>query len=155
MSISVLILFVLIGLILIILDLFFIPGGVVAFFGLALVIYADYQSFQDYGTSTGLLFSGISGLASILLIAQFFRPSFWNRFGPKGEINGRVNTSDLEKVVVGDRGIAVGSIRPSGNARFGNELIEVHAKHEMIAPHSEIEIIAIESNKIIVKQIEP
>ncbi len=154
MSISILILFILIGLILIILDLFFIPGGVVAFIGLALVIYADYQSFQDYGTTTGLLFSGISGLASILLIAQFFRPSFWNRFGPKGEIDGRVNTSDLEKVSVGDRGIAVGSIRPSGNARFGNELIEVHAKHEMISAHSEIEIIAIESNRIIVKQIE-
>jgi len=154
MSISVLILFIIIGLILIILDLFFIPGGVVAFIGLALVIYADYRSFKEYGTTTGLLFSGVSGIASILLIAQFFRPSFWNRFGPKGEINSRVNTSDLEKVTLGDHGIAVGAIRPSGYARFGNELIEVHAKHEMISPHSEIEIIAIESNKIIVKQIE-
>lgn len=154
MSLSLLILFIVVGLILILLDLFFIPGGVVAFFGLGLIIYADYQSFQDYGTTTGMLFSSISGIASAVLIWQFFRPSFWNRFGPKSEITGKMNTEDMEKVKPGDRGIAIGAIRPSGHARFGNDIIEVHAKNEIIAAHSEIEIIAIESNRIIVKQIE-
>lgn len=154
MSLSLLILLIVIGLILILLDLFFIPGGIVAFFGLGLIIFADYQSFHDYGSTTGMIFSSLSGIASALLIWQFFRPSFWNRFGPKGEITGKMNTEDLEKVSLGDRGIAIGTIRPSGHARFGNDVVEVHAKNEIIAAHSEIEIIAIESNRIIVKQIE-
>lgn len=154
MSLSILILFILLGLILILLDLFFIPGGVVAFFGLGLIIFADYQSFQDYGTTVGMLFTSISGIASGLLIWQFFRPSFWNRFGPKGEITGKMNTEDLEKVKLGDTGMTVGMIRPSGHARFGNDIVEVHAKNEMIEEHKKIEVIAIESNRIIVKQIE-
>ncbi|MDX5320918.1 MAG: NfeD family protein [Bacteroidota bacterium] len=143
------------GIVLILLDLFFIPGGIVAFFGLALVVYADYRAFQDLGNSAGWAFTLSTGIVSILLLIQFFRASFWNKFGPKDEIDGRVNTEDLEKVQIGDHGIAIGVIRPSGNARFGDHVVEVHAKHQFIAEHSRVEIVRIEENKIIVKPIDP
>ncbi len=155
MSLSVLILMVIVGLALILLDLFFIPGGVVAFIGLALVFYADYRSFQDLGDTAGWWFVILSGLASALLVWQFFRPSFWNRFGPEGEMTGKVNTEDLGFVKVGDRGKAAGTIRPSGMARINGELVEVHARSEMIAAGQDLEVTKIESNRIIVKSIQP
>lgn len=142
-----------VGLILILLDLFFIPGGIVAFIGLALIVYADYLSFETFGNTTGYIFTIVSLIASGFLIAQFFRPAFWNRFGPETEIDSKVNTSDLTHVKIGDKGRSIGSIRPSGTARFGNEMIEVHSRHAFIDANCEVEIIAIEENKIIVKPI--
>lgn len=142
-----------VGLILILLDLFFIPGGIVAFIGLGLIIYADYLSFELFGSTTGYIFTIVSVIASGILIAQFFRPSFWNRYGPETEIDSKVNTEDLSKVQIGDKGKSVGSIRPSGTARFGNELVEVHARHSFIESETEVEIVAIEENRIFVKPI--
>jgi membrane-bound ClpP family serine protease len=112
------------------------------------------MSFERFGNTTGYTFVTLSGLASAFLIAQFFRPSFWNRFGPKTEITGRMNTEDLTKVKIGDRGISIGAIRPSGSARFGNEIVEVHSKHTFIPENSAIEVIALEENRIIIKPID-
>ncbi|MBI1222542.1 MAG: hypothetical protein GC180_08065 [Bacteroidetes bacterium] len=154
MSLSVLILVSLMGIVLILLDLFFIPGGVVAFIGLALVVFADYQAFEEHGNSMGWIFTIASGILSVLLLAQFFRASFWNRFGPKEEISGKVNTEDIESVHIGDRGLTIGAIRPSGSVRFGDFIVEAHAKHAVIAAHTEVEIVSIDDNKIIIKPIE-
>ena|SRR5690606_7699372 len=154
MSLTVLILLVLAGLLLIVLDLFFIPGGVVAFLGLALIVYADYRSFIDLGEKEGYWFVVLSAILSALLIWQFFRPDFWLRFGPKGEISGKVNTEDLQRVKTGDQGITVGVIRPSGMARFNGELIEVYSRNEIIRENTRIEITAIENNRIYIKPLE-
>lgn len=154
MSLSVLILVSLMGIVLILLDLFFIPGGIVAFLGLGLVVFADYRAFEDFGTAAGWWFTLVSGIVSILLLAQFFRASFWNRFGPADEITGKVNTEDLERVKIGDRGITIGVVRPSGSVRFGDFIIEAHAKHQMIPAHTKVEIISIDDNKIFIKPFE-
>lgn len=154
MSLTVLILMVVVGLALILLDLFFIPGGIVAFLGLGLIVYADYRSFQDLGNTTGYWFVAISGICSGVLVWQFFRPSFWNRFGPESEMTGRMNDEDLGKVKIGDKGVAVGVIRPSGMARFNGELVEVHTRNAIISEHTPVEVFHIEDNRIYVRIIE-
>ncbi len=153
MSLTILILLALAGLFLILLDILVIPGGVVGFLGLALLIFADYQAFESLGSTGGYIFLGISIVALVVVIIQIFRPSFWKRVSQISDIEGKVNTEDLTRVKLGDQGKALTRLNPSGNGRFGDHVVEVTARNSFIDSGSEIEIVKIESNHIYVKTL--
>lgn len=153
MSLTVLLLLLFAGVLLIVMDILFIPGGIVAFFGLGLMIYADYGAYQSLGSTGGHIFSAVSALAFIAILIQVFRPSFWKRVTEVAEVAGKVNTDDLKNIAVGDKGKALTSLRPSGNARFGDRVIEVFARHQFINAGDELEITVIEENRIYVQPL--
>lgn len=153
MSLTVLILLLIAGIILIALDILFIPGGIVAFFGLGLMIFADYGAYQSLGSTGGHLFTLASVIAFAVILVQIFRPSFWRRVSEPAEVLGKVNTDDLLHCQVGDEGTSLTRLRPSGNARFGNHVVEVFSRHQFIEANEAIKVTAIDENRIYVQPL--
>lgn len=153
MTLIILILVAITGLLLIALDLFFIPGGVVAFVGLLFLIYADYEAYQSLGTAYGHAFTLVTFLVSGFFIYLMFKPSFWKRVSQVDVIEAKVNIDDLVNVKIGDIGIVKSRLRPSGMVLFGDYEAEATAPNQMIEPGTQVQVIETTSNQIIVKPL--
>jgi membrane-bound serine protease (ClpP class) len=56
---------------------------------------------------------------------------------------------------VGDVGRVSSTLRPSGKARFGDQLVDVVTRGEFVDPGGEVEVIERAGNRVVVRPIEP
>jgi membrane-bound ClpP family serine protease len=68
-------------------------------------------------------------------------------------IDGRVITVEGEKIKVGDEGVTIGRLAPSGNAKFNGITVESRSRGIFIDPKTKVKIIKIEGNTVIVEPI--
>ncbi len=142
-----------IGLLLIFLEIFFIPGttlfGILG--GIALLI-GVIMVYSYYGTKWGNIAVTSSFIAVLIAIVAGFKVIQSNKLAMPAVITGRVNELEKDIYKVGDKGMAATEFRPNGKGTFNGNRIEVFSSGEYIQRDSEIEIIKITNDKIFVKQ---
>ena len=160
-----------VGVILLILEIFIIPGfGVAGISGIILIVLSLILSMQDFIIPTvdwewGIFFKnvlnvGVSFVISIfimMIIAQALpKASFFQRLA----LNAAQNTSEGFTVqdeaeinkFIGKKGISVTTLRPSGKAEINGEVVEVVSDGEFVEKGTNIEVIDVTSNKIIIRK---
>ena len=146
--------FILLGLVLIIVEIIFVPGttvvGIMGFLSMAYGIFLSYASFGNT-VGTGTLIGTL--IVSVVLLYWSFRNKSWERFSLKSTVSAKVNEDFPFKPEVGDKGISVSALRPIGKAAFGEHEIEVSSHGGFIDENSKIEVLRIEGSKIIVTPI--
>ncbi len=55
--------------------------------------------------------------------------------------------------LLGAIGIAVTTLRPAGKAQIGDDFLDVMAEGDYVQPGSRVQVIEIEGNRIVVKEI--
>lgn len=147
---------ILIGLLLLAIELLIIPGfGLIGVLGLLSVIGAIVLSFTEFGHVTGLIVLGSVIVVISLSMWMILRSKTWKRISLKESIVSRVDSAPIDKgLEPGIKGITLSRLAPSGKARFGLIDTEVWSQMGIIDSSSEIEIVNIDENKIIVKQTE-
>ena len=152
MTILILSSLLLIGLILLLAEVILIPGTtVVGIFGLIVSIAGVFYAFVSYDQVTASWITAVAVTFNFAAIVYGFRSGVWNKFSLKstmigGAFDGR--TIGLEEGMVGK---AVSDIKPFGKAMFGEIIYEVKSEQGFIPVESEVQIIKIENNKILVK----
>lgn len=151
--VSVAILIVL-GLILIIVELIFVPGTtIVGILGFLFSGVGIYLSFTYYGPVIGFAVLGASAVVAGIAIYVSFKGEIWKKFSLNTALNSRVNEEYKYNLLVGDTGKAVSSLRPIGKAEFNEVIFEVRSNGRYIGSGEPIKIIKIESNRIFVEPI--
>jgi membrane-bound ClpP family serine protease len=155
MTLGIVIAIILIGLLLIFLEIFLIPGttlfGVVG--GIALLI-GVVMVYSYYGSKWGNITLLASSLSVAISVVLGFKVIQSNKLAMKAEIDGRVNElENAEELQIGARGITVTELRPIGKAVFAHKKLEVSSTGDYIHRETEVEIIQISGNKIIVQPI--
>ncbi len=143
-----------IGLLLIIVELVFIPGTtVVGLLGLIFSIVGVAIGYNHFGNQAG--FYLVLGTASVTLVALFysFRSGSWSRFSLKSSIDGKVNEDLLNLVHIGDVGITRSSLRPMGTAEFNNRNFEVKSNGDYLDSGQRVRIVHVQQHQIIVELI--
>lgn len=153
MSLTLILLLIALGLILILLEIFVIPGTSV--FGIAggvLIVFSIWQAYSIYGSNRGdiIVIATIAIIAATIFIA--FKTNTWRRMMLNTNVTGRVNEIEADKLHAGDIGKSISRISPAGTALFDNELYEVHTTGDFIDQEKELIITKLEDNKIFVKQ---
>lgn len=149
---TILITLVIIGLLFLLLEILVIPGTTIAgIIGSAMIIIAIWQSYEQYGSETGILFLGSSLLLSVIVLYFALRGKTWNKMMLKTKITGKVDHFENYRPEAGDQGITISRLSPMGKARFKDDYFEVSSYSGYIDPNTDIIIKSIESNKIIVK----
>ena len=146
--------FIVFGLILIIIEVIFVPGT--TFVGIAGFIFAGYGiylSFDYYGNSVGFTTLGVSFILGMGIMVYTFKYRAWERFASKGTMKGTVNDEKEIELHVGDEGITVSSLKPIGKAAFNDEEMEVRSLGEFIEEKQPIKVIEIDNQKIVVSKI--
>lgn len=145
------ILLVVIGIILVITEIIFIPGTtLVGILGLLFMIAGIVTSYTLFGVEIGNYVFAITVLLGALATWYSLKSGLWKKLALKNTIDSKVNEDLIDKIKIGDIGITKSVLRPSGNVAFENGIFEVHSLMEMIQTNTQVKVIKIESNKIIV-----
>ncbi|MBD1399005.1 hypothetical protein H9Q13_17685 [Pontibacter sp. JH31] len=143
-----------IGLVLIVVELIFVPGvTIVGILGFILVAVGIWIGYAALGTTTGHIILAASVLIGGLALFYSFRSEAWSRFALKGAIKSRVNEENPHLLEVGEEGRTVSALRPQGTAVFKERHHEVQTTGAFLSPNTPVRIIKIVANKITVEAI--
>ena len=145
-----------IGLVLIYAELIFVPGTtILGVLGLGLVGVAVYFAYDNHGAVSGsvLLASSLGLMIGALIYS--FRSKSWEKLTLKNKSDGKVNEDYTDGLFVGMSGLSVSDLKPIGKAEFDNKAYEVTSHGHLIESESEVKIIKLTGNKIIVEQVNP
>lgn len=145
---------ILLGIFLLVAEVIFIPGTTfVGIAGFICVLLGIYLGYNHFGTTTGSLILAGAILASVFALYYSFKTRSWERFSLKGEHTARFNDDYKLELKVGDKGVTISSLKPTGKAIFQDKELEVRSEGGFISENRKIEIIKIDQNKIIVTSI--
>lgn len=165
----------LLGLVLLGLEVFVIPGfGIAGIAGFFFILVALVLSLQDFVlpqpsmpwqgklfTKNIILVLGSYGVAMMLGLAifRYVLPRFSK--GPQGPYlfsdlqESHADSGETQKVKKGDEGLALSYLRPSGKMKIGDEIVDVITEAEFIESGSAIVVRRIDGNRIIVSRKDP
>jgi membrane-bound ClpP family serine protease len=151
MAWSVIIPVIVFGLLLVLLEIFILPGLVAGIVGGLLVVFGVYQSYLAYGVMAGsiVLFATIA--VFIILMVLFFKSGTWRKVALSDVVEGKMNTID-KTLKAGVTGKTISRLAPMGKALINNDYCEVTTNGEFVDENEEIIIVKIEGNKIIVRK---
>ncbi len=146
------VLLVLVGLVLLLLEVLVIPGTTVAgIIGFLLLGGGIWMAFDSFGTNGGLIAIAATLVALGPVFFLAFRSRTWNKLMLKENIESKVDSFEGFVPSVGDKGIALSRLAPMGKVIINDREYEARAQNSYIDEKSTVEVINVESNKIIVK----
>ncbi|MEN8116031.1 MAG: NfeD family protein [Bacteroidota bacterium] len=152
MTIFAIILLILLGLLLLLIEFAVIPGVTIAGIGGFLLLGASvYIAFSEYGIGIGFITLAVVLVLAPAMIYYFFKSRAGKKMILDNKIGGKVDLVDSEKITVGDVGKAIGRLAPMGKAKVNGEVVEAQSTGAFIDHNTEIKVIKIVSNKIIVE----
>lgn len=163
------------GIILIGVEVFVLPGfGIAGFAGMVLIVVGIILAMQDFvvpdpslpwqkeifiENGIRVLGSYIAAMIAGLVFIRYVMPRIpSSREGPylaSSLKNARAETSETKKVSIGDTGMALTYLRPSGKAEINNEMFDVITENQFLERDTPIKVIDIRGNRIVVDRKEP
>jgi len=166
-----------VGLALLALEIFVIPGfGFAGLAGIALLLISlvlmslgfnpvapdlkpwDYTHLLNTSMATFLTFAGgvlVLVIAMSILSHMIPRTNIGGGLIQRGELKPELGfvsvAADIEQFR-GAKGVALSMLRPAGRARFGEKRFDVVTRGEFLPPGTEIEVVEVSGNRVVVKQ---
>ncbi|MBW7935642.1 MAG: hypothetical protein LC101_06920 [Flavobacteriales bacterium] len=152
MTYTTVLLLILIGLLIVLAEIFLVPGStIIGVIGVILILLGIVGAFYSLGQETGFMVFGVTLLLIGILGYLGFKAKTWQRFAVKSAIDGKA-TVDAAKFHVGQEAITLTRCNPIGKARFTDGSIEeVYSSGDMIAENTPVSILRILDQKIIIK----
>lgn len=146
----------LIGIALLVIEIF-LPGfGVPGICGLILEGIAIYFTATRHGASAALILTAVVLVITALTIFLAFRSATKGRLSKTALILNETEqaiTSSLPELNPGDEGIAVTPLRPSGTVVFGEHRMDAMTEGDFIQKDQKVRILRIEGTRIIVRSV--
>jgi membrane-bound ClpP family serine protease len=154
MTLFAIVLLILLGLVLLLIEFAVIPGVTIAGIGGFLLLAASvYIAFTEMGTVAGFITLAVVLIASPILIYYFFKSKSGKKMIFDSEIDGKLENFLPGKFKVGDVGKTIGRLAPMGKIRVNGEVVEAQSTGAFIDHQTDIRILKIQLNKIIVEPI--
>ncbi|RAI88340.1 NfeD family protein [Algoriphagus yeomjeoni] len=152
MTIVVLSSLLLIGLILLLAEVLFVPGTtVVGIFGLAVSLAGVAYAFLSFEPVIAWWITAVAVILNLAAIVYGFSSGVWNRFSLKTAITGGAFDGRTDRLQIGMPGKTTSDLKPIGKASFEDVVYEVKSENGFIPVETEVTIIKIENNIILVK----
>ena len=154
MTLLAIILLILLGLLLLLIEFAVIPGITIAGIGgFLMLIGSVYIAFKEYGNFAGSITLIVVLIAAPAIIYYFFKSKQGKKMILESSIDGKVETINEEKLKVGDIGKSIGRLAPTGKVKVNGEVVEAQSTGSFIDHQTEIKIVKILTNKIIVEPL--
>ena len=147
--------FIIIGLIFLALEILVIPGvGIAGIIGFILIIVGIWQTYAGHGMLAGHLVLAGTFILTVTTLVLSLRSKTWRKLALSTSIDSKVNLIDEENLKAGDTGKTVSRLAPMGKALINGEYYEVSTNGDFIDQQTEVVVVKIDHNKIIVKRKE-
>lgn len=142
----------LIGLILVIAEILFVPGttivGIIGVFVTAVGIYYAFMTFDRQVAGLVLVATLVLNFGALF---YGFRTGAWKKFALKSTIKSRAFDDRLKGLEIGMKGITISDVKPIGKAEIGEGIYEVKSESGFISVGTSVFITKLENNTIIIK----
>ena len=144
----------LLGILLLLLEILFVPGTtIVGVGGIILLAIGIYLAYDFIGTTAGHLSLASSVAVIFLALIVLLKGQTWKRMALETNVEGK-GVEQLEKLVfVGDRGKTISRLNPVGKALFGEKIFEVSTTGEFVDEDVNIEVVKLDQNRSKVKTV--
>ena len=147
---------IVLGLVLIVVEVYVVPGfNVVGLFGFLSIIFGIGYTFTTHGLTGGIVATiGTLGVGAALFYV-LWRSGAWNRFvlttslGPDRTLT--ESSEQTRSRYLGRSGVAVTPLRPAGVALIDGERLEVATEGEFIAAGSRVRVVAMDRRRFFVR----
>ena len=140
---------IVVGLLLVALEIVALPGGIAGILGFIIAAVGVWQTYAHYGLTAGNIALISSIIILIGLLVYFLKARTWRKFSLNDEIDSKVNSN--VNIQVGDKGITLSRLAPTGNAMFGTQMVEVHSQKEFIEVQQPVEVVSVSDNHFVVR----
>lgn len=154
MELFVIVLLIALGTILLVAEIALIPGfGVSGIAGIAAMIGSAVYAFMQMGEIAGWITIAIVILVSIALILWAIYGKSLDNVALKENISSTVADADASCINVGDKGVSVTRLALIGEAKFGDNIVEVTSAGGFIDEKCEIVVTRINAGVIYVENV--
>jgi membrane-bound serine protease (ClpP class) len=165
--------FFVVGLFLLIIELFFIPGVfIVGLLGIMLMLWSILMGLVDMDPTLPVwqipsptqfkyplqvIMTAVSGSAALMFILSAFLPKtqFYHRLiseTTSGD-QGIQLKEQSEKELIGSTGVALSALRPGGKARFGDTILDVVTDGNMLPSGAKVRVVGFSTSDAIVEEV--
>lgn len=150
-----LILLLLAGIILIVIEIIFVPGTtILGIIGVALVVFGIIIGYSKFGTQAGTIILIGSVLVGGTVTFLSFRSGVWKRFALKSTMSSKFNEDIKIEHLLGAEGITISACRPYGKAEIYDSTYEVKTLGLYLTAGAKVKVTKVDKNqKIYVEQI--
>ena len=154
MELLIVIVLCLVGVLLILAEIFLIPGiTFAAVAGIAATVWGIYYAFSRMGLVAGFiaLFAVlfVIGISCIYLV----KSKAMDRIALKTDIDSTITTGETLNVAVGDEGIALSRLNPIGKVQVKNTIMEGKSVDDYIDERTPIVVTCVSPSQLIVKKL--
>ena len=156
MSISIIIFLILLGLLLFLLEFLVVPGITVAGIGGAIsIISGIVLGFYYHGPQTGLIILFSTLIVMIVTVVIMLKAGTWKKLMLTKSIDSKVDNIHQNEGLVkeGDTGVTITRLNPMGRVLVNGEYYEAKSLDRLIDQETEVVVIKVEMNKLIVKSL--
>ena len=151
LTIALLLLF---GLLFVAVEVIFIPGTtLVGFVGFVLLVVGVWMGYRDFGAPVGHYALLTVAVLASLIVYVGLRPKNLAKVALNTVNNATVRDVRRADVALGTVGRTLSALRPAGTALFGDERREVVTRGEFVASGSDVRVLGIEQNRIVVSAV--
>lgn len=154
MSVTLLIFLILLGILLFLVEFLLVPGVTVAGIGGAILLVGGViMAYHYHGTAVGNYMLIGTVLVSFITVFLVLKSGTWRKIMLQDNISGKVNIVDQPEsgVKIGDTGKSVTRLNPMGKVMVNGKYFEAQSLNKFIDQKSDIEVIKVLSNKLVVK----
>lgn len=147
---------IILGILLFLVEFLIVPGITIAGIGGAIsIITGVVLAFYYEGPTTGLIVLITTAVLIGLTAVFMLKAGTWKKLMLNKAIDSKVDLvrKDEGRIKIGDKGKAITRLNPMGKVMVGNDFYEAKTMDKLIDQNTEVEIVKIESNKLIVKPI--
>ncbi len=140
------------GIALLVLEILILPGLIAGIIGALFILFSLSWIFTKYGSAAGIYASVATGIVTTLILYFALRSKMWKRFTLTTSLrDNKMNVLDNVDINIGDTAITLSALRPMGSVMIGDKKLEAQTNGELITANSEVIIINILPDKVIVK----
>ena len=154
MELLIVIVLCLVGVLLILAEIFLIPGiTFAAVAGIAASIGGIYYAFSRLGVAAG--FIALFAVLLVITIACIYlvKSKAMDHIALKTDIDSTITTGEELNVVVGDEGIALSRLNPIGKVQVKNTIMEGKSMDDYIDERTPIVVTCVSPSQLIVKKL--
>ena len=142
------------GLLFLAAEVVFIPGTtIVGLIGFALLAAGVWFAYRDFGSATGHILLVSSLAVTGLMIYIGLKPKNMARVALTDVNNSHVRDARLPDVQPGATGRTLSALRPAGTVLFEENRREVTTRGEFVPAGTEVRVLRIEQNRIVVESV--
>jgi membrane-bound serine protease (ClpP class) len=154
-------LLLMIGLALVIAEVFFVSAGILSILAAVALVSSVFLAYTQHGPMTGHVFLGVCAIGAPLAIYYALKvlpkTSFGKRYllsGPDAkDVAGAAAQPDLERFL-NKSGVAISALRPAGFARIDDQRVDVVTRGEMLDTGTPLRVVEVIGNRVVVARLD-